>query len=80
MPIGEVKETRVKMGLAGRHGLAFSGIGRLQDFNVAMVARQAWRILTTPDSLVAKVFKAKYFPSTTILKAKLKHNPTLQEI
>ena len=41
-----------------------------------MVTKQAWRILTRPNSLVAKVYKAKYFPSSSILEAQISSNPS----
>ncbi|XP_075655055.1 uncharacterized protein LOC142625252 [Castanea sativa] len=37
------------------------GFRDLQVFNLAMLAKQGWRILTNPDSLVARVFKASTF-------------------
>jgi len=43
------------------------GFRDLHLFNLAMLARQAWRLLTNPDSLCGKVLKAKYFPRTSIL-------------
>jgi hypothetical protein len=46
------------------------GFRDLYGFNMAMLARQAWRMLTSPDSLCAQVLKAKYFPNSTILQAK----------
>lgn len=39
----------------------------LHLFNMAMLARQAWRLLVTPDSLCGRVLKAKYFPDGNIL-------------
>ncbi|PNX99664.1 ribonuclease H, partial [Trifolium pratense] len=39
-------------------------------FNEALLAKQGWRIATQPDSLVARVFKAKYFPKCHFMEAK----------
>ena len=33
-----------------------------------MLARQAWRLLVSPDTLCGQVLKAKYFPNGTILQ------------
>jgi hypothetical protein len=43
-------------------------------FNNALLAKQGWRIATQPESLVAKVLKAKYFPKCHFMKAKIGHN------
>ena len=50
------------------------GFRNLQAFNLAMLAKQAWRILTNPTSLIARVLKACYFPSGDILSATLGSN------
>jgi hypothetical protein len=43
------------------------GFRDLHLFNLAMLSRQAWRLLTNPDSLCGQVLKAKYFPHSDIL-------------
>ncbi|KAK2365713.1 Ribonuclease H superfamily protein [Trifolium repens] len=49
------------------------GFRRTSLFNDALLAKQGWRIATQPDSLVARVLKAKYFPNCHFMKAKLCH-------
>jgi hypothetical protein len=36
------------------------GFKSLGAFNHAMLGKQAWRIMTSLDNLVSKIFKAKY--------------------
>ena len=52
------------------------GFRNLRAFNKAMLAKQLWRILQNPNSLVAKVLKSRYFPSGDILNAKLGNSPS----
>ena len=52
------------------------GFRNLQAFNLAMLAKQAWRILKNPNCLIARVYKAKYFPFSDILSAKLGCSPS----
>ena len=40
-----------------------------------MLAKQGWRILTNPNSLMARVYKAKYFPHVDVLNSKKGSNP-----
>jgi hypothetical protein len=45
------------------------GFRDLNSFNLAMLAKQAWRLITDPESLCARVLRAKYYPDGDILKA-----------
>ena len=42
------------------------GFRNLYSFNLAMLAKQCWRLVTDPDSLVARVLKAKYYPNGSL--------------
>ena len=44
------------------------GFRDLHLFNLAMLARQGWCLLTNPESLCAQVLRAKYFPDGDIMK------------
>ena len=47
---------------------SWGGLG-LKEFNLlnqAMLAKQYWRISQHPHSLIARTFKAKYFPRGSI--------------
>ncbi|KAM1657775.1 hypothetical protein COP2_047342 [Malus domestica] len=46
------------------------GFRNLHAFNLGLITKQAWKLQTEPNSLVAQVFRAKYFPSP--------HSPRLQ--
>jgi hypothetical protein len=43
---------------------------------VALLAKQGWRIIQQPQSLVARVFKAKYFASREFMTASLGNRPS----
>jgi hypothetical protein len=52
------------------------GFRDMELFNVALLARQAWRILTSPNTLSARILKAAYFPDGDILSAELGTRPS----
>ena len=43
------------------------GISDIQTFNQALLAKQAWRLLTNPDSLLARVLLGKYCHSKSFI-------------
>jgi hypothetical protein len=45
------------------------GFRDFHSFNLAMLAKQAWRLINDPQSLCARVLGAKYYPHGDILKA-----------
>ena len=47
------------------------GMRNLVVFNKAMLAKQAWRVLKFPHSLMAKVLKNKYFPHTSFMDVRV---------
>jgi hypothetical protein len=51
------------------------GYKDLENFNLALLAKQGWQFIQNPHFFVAKVFKEKYFPTTTFLEAGLGRNP-----
>ncbi|KAL6564457.1 hypothetical protein OROMI_015907 [Orobanche minor] len=55
----------------------FGGMGfrKLHYFNIALLAKQGWRLLTNPNSLVARVYKACYYPDSSFLDAALGDKP-----
>lgn len=52
------------------------GFRRLHDFNIAMLGKQAWKLITHPNSLMSRLLKARYFPAGNFLNASLGHNPS----
>lgn len=52
------------------------GFGGLHKLNQALLAKQAWRILQNPNSLLRRLLKAKYFPNSCFLDASMGHNPS----
>ncbi|KAA3456919.1 reverse transcriptase [Gossypium australe] len=60
-----VLENAVYIGANGEEG----GLGfrRMTHFNTPLLAKQGWRLLNFPNSLVVRVFRAKYFPENNFL-------------
>lgn len=52
------------------------GFKQLVFFNQALFAKQAWRIIAFPDSLVSQVLNARYFRSKDFMEADLGGNPS----
>ncbi|GJN23880.1 hypothetical protein PR202_gb11570 [Eleusine coracana subsp. coracana] len=48
------------------------GFRDLQSFNLALLAKQVWRLMSEPESLCARVLHAKYYPDGNLLNAKPK--------
>ena len=52
------------------------GLRDMEAFNYALLAKQGWRLMQNPNSLVARVLKVKYFHDSTFLQAKLGTRPS----
>lgn len=52
------------------------GFRNLHDFNIALLGKQAWRLISKPDCLMACLFKARYYPTGSFLSAKLGGSPS----
>lgn len=52
------------------------GFRSLDKFNVALLAKQGWRPINYPDSLLACVLKAKYYLNSDFLNAELGNIPS----
>lgn len=52
------------------------GFKQLKYFNLALLAKQGWRLQNGHNSLLYWVLKAKYFPNGDFLNAALGNNPS----
>ncbi|CAL1410227.1 unnamed protein product [Linum trigynum] len=52
------------------------GFRRFEQFNQALLAKVGWRILNEPQSLLAQVYKGKYFPNGSFLQATGRSRPS----
>uniref|UniRef100_A0A803P119 Uncharacterized protein n=1 Tax=Cannabis sativa TaxID=3483 RepID=A0A803P119_CANSA len=52
------------------------GFRNFIDFNQALLAKQAWRLVDNNDSLLYRTLYHRYFSRSTFLQARLGHNPS----
>ncbi|KAL0416249.1 UNVERIFIED_CONTAM: hypothetical protein Slati_3456800 [Sesamum latifolium] len=52
------------------------GFRRLKEHNVALLAKQAWRISLNPGNMLHNVIGDKYFPESTFMEARLSARPS----
>ena len=52
------------------------GFRDLELFNLALLARQAWRLFMEPSTLSARILKASYFPDCSLQDAQLGARPS----
>ena len=52
------------------------GFRNLQAFNLAMLAKQGWRLISNPNSLVAQIYRVRYYPHKDVFHSKLGSSPS----
>lgn len=52
------------------------GFRQFHDFNLALLAKLSWRIITSPDSLWVRVLKSRYFPNSNFMTARQGASPS----
>ena len=52
------------------------GFQDIQAFNLALLAKQTWRLIHNTHSLFYKVYKTRYFPNCSFTDAVLGKNPS----
>ncbi|XP_073026701.1 uncharacterized protein [Primulina eburnea] len=69
----EASGQAINFGKSEKGGLGFRD---LYGFNLAILRRQGWSFIASPDTLTSRIFKARYFPQGDFLTAQLGHNPS----
>ena len=52
------------------------GFKKLHEFNLALLGKQGRRLVNDSESLVARIFKGKYYHDAQFLQAKLGNSPS----
>ena len=59
--------------MASKKNIGGLGFKPFQGFNLALLAKQLWRLITKLNLLMSKVLKVRYFPKRGILNAESRH-------
>jgi hypothetical protein len=52
------------------------GYRDLERFNMALLAKQGWRLMQEPDSFIGRIYKEKYYSNGTFLSSSLGRRPS----
>lgn len=52
------------------------GFRNLHGFNITLLGKHIWKFCHNPTSLVARIFKARYFPDNHVLQAQKGSDPS----
>ncbi|XP_074303811.1 uncharacterized protein LOC141638297 [Silene latifolia] len=62
--------------LARPKGIGGLGFRDFRMFNLALLGKQGWRLITNSTSLWSRLMQAKYFPDSDFMSASLGNNPS----
>lgn len=52
------------------------GFRNTYGFNLALLEKQVWNLLTNSDTIILRLLKVKYYPKGDFLEAKVGSNPS----
>ena len=52
------------------------GFLSLYDFNMALLAKQGWKLITNPNSFMTRLLKSRYYPLGTFLSTTRGYRPS----